>query len=231
MRHDLFRFSGNFIPYAAILITRGDLGTHTGIIYRNDRDELHVIEFCLGGEINTRSWSGRRFHLIPNADDDALSNLADYCQAMTTRYQGKPAEHLFGVGRDPNAYVHPDTKELHLGSALGASCASFVLIVLKSAGIDLVTSGADWPYRPGPDDTRHNELITILRDRGRPAIHIELVMAECPCPRVAPEEVAGACMYPNLPDEPASQAFCERAASWIIGLLDYQDARGFRDDS
>jgi hypothetical protein len=114
---------------------------------------------------------------------------------------------------------------LYLGDAVGASCASFVLLVLSAAGIDLVVTGPDWPHRPA-DDARHAELLPRLEEqyRGRPDV-LPRIHAELPCPRVAPEEVAGAAMSP---EPPASQAFAERAGKWIMGLFDHN--AGFLDD-
>jgi hypothetical protein len=226
MRHDLFRFSGNHVPHAAILISRSQYGTHTAIIYRDTRKRLRRLEFFLEGKIVTRAWDGSEFHVIPNADDDALKNLAALCQVIARRYDPAPPEHLFGFRRCPTAYIDTRTGELHLGSAAGASCASFVLIVLSSARINSVVEGDEWPYRPEPDDARHSELADLLRTRGRNPEEIERVLAELPCPRVAPEEVAGAGMFPDLPDRPADQAFAERAARWIIDLMDLNIRHG-----
>src|SRR5262249_43390925 len=113
-----------------------------------------------------------------------------------------------------------------LGGSLGASCASFVLIVLSAAGINLVVEGDEWPYRPGPDDARHNELLTALAAHGADQAELDRVRSELPCPRVAPEEVAGAAMFPDLPDLPADQPFAERAATWIIDLMDLNGRHG-----
>ena len=52
------------------------------------------------------------------------------------------------------------------------------------------------------------------------------MLAELPCPRVAPEEVAGAGMFPDLPDRPADQAFAERECHVIIDLMDLNIRHG-----
>ena len=226
MRHDLFRFSGRHIPRAAVLINREELGTHTGVVYRDDRDELQRLDFYLDGTIRSRAWSGRRAHVIPNTDDDALDTLNSVCRVVAQRYRQQPRQHLFAFGRSPAAFISPDTGELYLGDAVGASCASFVLLVLSAAGIDLVVTGPDWPHRPA-DDARHAELLaTLAQQPGNAPDYLALVQDELPCPRVAPEEVAGAAMCPDLP---ASQAFAERAGKWIMGLFDHN--RNFLDSS
>ncbi len=114
--------------------------------------------------------------------------------------------------------------ELYLGDAVGASCASFVFLILSINAIDLVVTGPDWPYRQADFD-RVAGLLPALqeqyRDRQEDLVRI---LTEIPSPRVAPEEVAGAAMCPN---QPASQAYAERAGQWIMGLFDHND--GFLD--
>jgi hypothetical protein len=222
MRHDLFRFSGSHIPQAAILIRRTDLGTHTGVIYRDESGGLRLLDFRLGGEIVNLPWDGRHAHVLLSADEDALENLASLCRVIARRYSSHNPEHLFGFKRNPSAVVRPNG-ELYLGDSVGATCASFVLIVLDTAKIELVVSGPDWPHRPHTDDARHAALLPALQQLYQDPAYIDRVRAELPCPRVAPEEVAGAAVCPT---PPADQAFAERAARWILGLFEHNDKHG-----
>jgi hypothetical protein len=224
MRRDLFRFCGDHIPRAAIFLSGA--GTHTGIVYRDEHDRLTRLEFFLNGGIDSEPWDGRHFHVLPNTDDDALDTLSSLCRVLSRRYSASQPEHLFGFGRDPRAYVDPRTGQLHLGGAAGASCASFVIIVFSSARIQLVVDPPDWRERPS-DDVRHDELFLMLTENPRysPA-DLTQIHNDLPCPRVAPVEVTGAGMYPNLPDEPASQEFAENAARWIMGLFEHNRAHG-----
>ena len=224
MRHDLFRFSGGHVPDAAILIARyGAVTTHTGIIFREEGRGLHLIDFHLDGRVVVEWWSGQHPHVIPNVDDDALANLASLCRVMAGRYRNRPAEHLYGLRRSKHAYVNPVTGDLYLGDTVGATCASFVLIVLEVAVIELVVTGADWPHRADADDQRHEGLVRLLEKHFPNPDYLARVRAELPCPRVAPQEVAGAAMCPN---PPADQAFCERAASWVMELFDHNARHG-----
>src|SRR5690242_7728075 len=128
MRHDLFRFSGNHIPQAAVLISRSDLGTHTGIIYRdNENGGLRRLDFHINGAISSTPWRGQHPHVVLDVDDDddALSTLASLCRVMAERYNQRPPEHLYGLRRSPNAFINPATGDLYLGDEVGASCASF----------------------------------------------------------------------------------------------------------
>jgi hypothetical protein len=227
MRHDLYRFSGNHVPRAAVYLSRDPgLGTHAGIIYPDENSQLACLDFYLNGAIASRQWKGKWPHVIPNADDDALDNLSSLCRVIAARYRGRTPEHLFGFRRDPRAAINPTTGQLDLGGAAGASCASFVIIVLSNAGIQLVTHGPDWPHRPPVDDARHAQLLQHLSPPRYTPEDLARIQAELPCPRVAPEEVVGACLFPNLPDMPADQAFAERAARWIMGLFDYNASHG-----
>ena len=223
MRYDLFRFSvPPAVPHVAILISRSDLGTHTGIIFRGAGGNLERMDFCMDGRIACGGWSGRHNHVIPNVDDDALENLASLCRVIAGRYRNRRAEHRYGFSRDPGARADPITGILNLGAASGATCASFVLIVFSSAGIELVDPV--WPRRPHLDDPNHQRLITILGVHGGvDGPYISRVRKELPCPRVAPEEVAGSGMYPDLQERPADQEFADRAGQWIMDVLEGQD--------
>lgn len=228
MRHELFRFAGHHIPRSALLVTRSDLGTHTGIIYRDDNDELQLLEFYLGGQIVSRPWGGRHPHVVLDTDDDdKLAYLNGLCQVIAQRYSGRLPEHLFSFRRSPEAFINMTTGELNLGDAIGASCASFVLLVLSMSDIDLVVTDRDWPYRQSDFD-RVAQLAPALQREysGRPDDLVK-ILTEIPSPRVAPEEVVGAAM---CPDPPATQAFAERAGKWVIGLFDHNadflDERG-----
>lgn len=223
MRHDLFRFSGSHVTHAAFLIARFPAGTHTGIIFRDQNRGLQLLDFHLDGQVNTEVWDGRHPHVIPNTDDDALANLASLCRVIANRYRNHPPTHLYGMRRSPNAYVNPTTGELYLGGAVGATCASFVLIVCETAAIDLIVPAEDWPHRPNTDDPRHNQLYATLARHFSDPAYLARVWAELPCPRVAPEEVAGAGLCPN---PPANQQFCERAAKWIMELFDLNARHG-----
>lgn len=225
MRHDLFRFSGIHVPQAAILISKVRGGTHTGVIYRNGNGGLSLLEFCLGGEIVGDPWIEQAPHVIPNNDDDeidgdTLQNLASLCRVIANRYRHQPQQHFYGFGRSRHAYIDPVTGTVYLGEG-GATCASFVLLVMETARINLVVSGEDWPHRPLQDDPAHERLSKLL-ERNYPG-NLARVQANLPCPRVAPAEVAGAGMCPN---PPATQEFAERAASWIMDLFTHNERHG-----
>jgi len=128
---------------------------------------------------------------------------------------------------DAAARFNAATGEPHLGEGVGLTCSTFVLIVFLSAGVPLVDL-TNWPARP-TDAPRHSDLINFLTGQGGDPAYIARVQAELPCSRVAPEEVAGAGMNPDLlTNQPANQAFTERAARWILGLLDHNGTCGFR---
>lgn len=235
MRHSLFRFSGNNIPHAAILIARSKLGTHAGIIYRNaDRKNLEVIDFHLNGNIVSKPWEdfkkewnrfGLHFHVILDIDDDdAIRDFANLCTRVSRHYQGKRSEHVFSYPRIKNGAVNPLTGEIDLGGAVGMSCATFVLLLLESTGIFLVAPVEEWPHRPDRDNKRHEELsMAVVQYSGMSQDNLGKVRAQLPCPRVAPEEIAGSAMFPDLPNTSANQEFAEQAGDWIINLFDLID--------
>lgn len=226
MRQDLFRFFGNHIPKIAILILRARDGTHTGLIYRDEDGNLRLLQFCLSGEINDQPWDGKTAHVILDLgeDEDALSNLSGLCQTVAQRHDGPPQyRYPYGFKMGPDSAVLPDGA-LYLGEDGAATCASFILLILFQARIELVVRGPDWPHRPNADDAKHAALVELYQRHYPNQERRSRMLSQLPCPRVAPEEIAGAVM---CPDPPASQQFAERAAKWIMGLFDYN--RDFND--
>ena len=207
-------------------------GTHTGIIYRGEDERLYQLDLQGNRLLSNTVWSGRYVHVIPNTDDDAIDNIASLCRIISRRSEqrrqrGQPGEILYAMKVDAASRFNAATGELHLGEGVGLTCSTFVLIVFLSAGVPLVDL-TNWPARPA-DAPRHSALINFLTGQGGDPAYIARVQAELPCSRVAPEEVAGAGMNPDLlTNQPANQAFTERAARWILGLLDHNFACGFR---
>lgn len=93
--------------------------------------------------------------------------------------------------------------KLLLGSGLGLSCSTFVMVLFVSAGYPLVDHST-WPteLRAGDLD-RQNELVKTLElHKVRFNVseeHINEVKKEIGCVRYRPEEVAGAAFYSPLP--------------------------------
>jgi hypothetical protein len=193
---------------------------------------LYQLDLQGNRQLSNTVWNGRNVHVIPNTDDDAIENIASLCRVISRRSErrrqsGQPGEILYAMKVDAAARFNAATGELHLREGIGLTCSTFVLIVFLSARVPLIDL-ANWPARH-VDAPRHAQLVTFLTNQGGDPAYIARVQGELPCSRVAPEEVAGAGMNPDLiTSQPANQAFAERAARWILGLLDYNGACGLR---
>jgi hypothetical protein len=149
MRRDLFRFSGDHILHAAVVIQRfRGGGDHTGIVYWGVDSGLRFLACHFDGSIRDEPWRGDLTYVIPNTDDDALANLASICRVTAERYREQPPQHRYAFRRSPSAGIDVGSGRLDVGDALGPTRASFVIIATASAGVGLVAGGEGWPHRP-----------------------------------------------------------------------------------
>lgn len=140
-----------------------------------------------------------------------LLSLAAMCRRIAKRYSvpgpGLPYAFLF-----KETAFSADGKVLLGQTEHGLTCATFILAVLKSVGLDLLQL-TEWPHRD-TDVERHRELLDNLqRDPRVSRAHVEAVNAEVNCVRYRPEEVVGACSSAGLP---VSFVYAEAAGEQII---------------
>lgn len=74
----------------------------------------------------------------------------------------------------------------------GLTCATFVLAILRTAGVRLVKT-ASWPPASGVA-AQINYLRHRIRNYG-PSAHTQRLSEEIGCARFSPSQVAGACLY------------------------------------
>lgn len=85
------------------------------------------------------------------------------------------------------------------GSMHGLTCATFVLAVFKSCGIDLVDL-ENWPIRD-EDAKWHQSIIDTLKQYAKVSeAHLTNLQGEVGCARFRPEEVAMSSTFANMPE-------------------------------
>jgi len=118
------------------------------------------------------------------------------CRLVWDRHaaEGLPYAIRYHSGR-----FDPTTAELLLdNNAVGLTCATFILVVYASCGIQLILSKS-WP--PREDDMKwHDSIVDALEKHSTaPAQHIETLRLEKGCARFRPEEVSAACLLEESP--------------------------------
>jgi len=167
--------------------------------------------------------------VVPEADDEAeLELVAGLCRRFFAAAENH--EISYCLGHFPESVVYIDDQGVFRSPdpRYGLTCASLVIQVFNKAKLPLVKIDG-WPARPEKDIPKQEFLIRFMEEQleryemtGRRTTitreKINFNKQQLGKPRVAPEEVAGACLEPreNLPVDCAA---CERLARDIVDLL------------
>jgi hypothetical protein len=172
---------------AAVVIS-GD-GKHVAVGFRDGEGKVwraHLYFHCdLRKDLIplSNSW------VFPAIDEERLTLVAQMCERVIERNESYAIR--FGFRFDKTRFDR-GSGEIVLGDdELGLTCATFVLAVFKSVGIDLLEYG-EWPPRPG-DEARFEELLQSVREHSpEDKEHLEVLTSEMASVRFRPEEVAAA---------------------------------------
>lgn len=178
---------------------------HIGVIHQDEEGEpllLHLAwHFRLENQATSAVRLGSALHWVkPALDEVRAYNLVAMCQLIADRADRGAVP--YGILYEGGTFT--DQGIMKLGAhAHGLTCATFVMHVFRSAGIELMFYG-QWPSRL-EDDAWHNRIVERLQRHY--VDHAEKIAGEKGCARFRPEEVAGACSSTSWP---AAFAFCEQ---------------------
>jgi hypothetical protein len=211
------------ITLAVALCRTHGQGTHLGVVYR-DGNSVKLIHFAFMHDLREDDFSrfrNRYVCAVPDLLPATLAALAGYFRRIASKYANRGSLIAYNLAPVTGAGFDPDTEDYAAGpNGEGFSCATFVVHAFRSAGHRILDT-AGWPTgRPG-DRRRQLELIQELRNHGHSTWADRVENNELGCPRIAPEEVAGACLE-NAP--PASFLPCERHGRLLLTILDWQAA-------
>lgn len=193
------------IHFAAIAIKEiNPAQRHIGILHR--RGDSSKIEFLhLAWHYELRNEPPRRgyFWGDPRVPVPRLRQVAARCRQIVRNnpagipYAFSPASECFD----------PETGKFLLGPTRhGLTCATFVLAVFQSIGLELLRSET-WPTsRPGDREWQESVISVLEQYSSAPLEHIEALRDELGAVRIRSEEVAAAAIAPNIPAEFASVA-------------------------
>jgi hypothetical protein len=193
-------------------------GRHAGVVYRAANGSPALLHLANHLDLQNDEPAPPRYVWVEPAleYEDAVS-LAGYCRLVWQALSGRRGI-PYGLRYDEDVGFDPDTGDLICGDdGRGMTCATFVVHLFRSAGNPLLY-GNEWPNdRPG-DRERQEELIAMLRRMGDPEYQrqADLISGQVGCPRIRPEEVAGACLETELP---AHFDACERNGQYILSLI------------
>lgn len=199
----------------AVLLCRpsGPRSLHAGLVYRKQGG---TVAIHLGWQdALSDSWPWPFVWAVPPEDPIRLRQVSARCRLIWQEFL-KHRRMPYGLAWGGSRFT-PRGELALAGGATGLTCATFVLGVFKSVGLDVVDE-QDWPIRT--DET----LGFIERLAPFPPVEVAQRMADearAGAKRITPDEVLGACTLPALPGRfPETSA----AAAVALALLDAPDA-------
>jgi hypothetical protein len=171
---------------------RHPYNTHTGIVYRTDGGLLQFIHQAWHLKIRDEPWSHRVF-CVPNIPIERARFLPRLCLAIARSVNaGKQVPYALRYPTNP--VWNMDLGEI-IANDNGLNCSNFVLMIFSQFGFSLIDMDG-WPLR-SEDAEWHRYLVDRMKETDhQQAAKIEVEIGSL---RVRPEEVAGACLYDDIP--------------------------------
>lgn len=192
---------------------------HTGVVYKEPDERPRVLHLAFHAYLQDESLPSAQvdYHWTRlRIDADRAASLSGFCRRVAKR---RPRI-KYGIVYEGDRLADDGTVQLS-GNAIGLTCATFVLAVLKWAGFEPLKLET-WPNR-NDDEAWHRHIVKMLinvhcsRPDSPTSDHIVDVAWERGCARFRPEEVAASCafdwpvsFYDVEPEGAAARAFLLR---------------------
>jgi hypothetical protein len=230
---------------AAVVVSRTRHGNlHAGIAHRVSSREVCILHLAWDCDLKNERFDSDTVSeavraafrcpafVIPEVDDDAeLELVAGLCRRVYNAIENQSITFCIGYPPDNAAFINDQGVFRVTDSRLGLTCAGLVIKIFNKAKIALVKVD-DWPAR-SQDILIQESLIGFMEQQLVFARECGLVTTmtqakidfnkqQVGTPRVAPEEVAGACLEPRT-EMPVGFAVCERRGREIVEILDQHE--------
>ena len=181
-------------PVVAVAVVPDNLD-HTGLVYLNADDQFMFLHLAFHCDLRHEFAPASYLWVLPSEKihSTRLEHVAAMCEQIWKRNQvhGLP----YGFRYDVSSFRRDGTMVLGPNER-GFTCATFVLAVFRTVGVELLQQ-AEWPPRPD-DQERFEKLLKLLRKHCTDEVHINAVRAETNSIRYQPLEVAGGSRYAPL---------------------------------
>jgi hypothetical protein len=192
-------------PILGVGVTVTDLENlrlHAGVVFRGSATPPTLLHLRFHALLDETRLPDPHQHYVWSEvplDEDRVEGAVAVCRRLFRRSGGRSPQHPIDYAVYYDGVAITEDGALPLGGrAIGVTCATFVLSVLKRfLGVDLVALDS-WPRGRPEDAIWHRWIVSVLRDyqkRGPSRVtdaHIARVEGEVGCARYPPEEVAGA---------------------------------------
>lgn len=201
-------FTASAATVAVVLCRTAHGNLHTGLRFKRAES---VNALHLGWQdLLLNTWDEGGLWAQPDAEPEELLPVATLCDAIIKlAKQGAPMPYAL---RFAGTTFDSDGKLNLAAGSQGLTCATFVLAVFTSVGLDLIEE-ATWPTRPEED----RAFLTSLEGFATPQ-HLALLRAEVDAGvvRIRPDEVLAACAL----EPPAPFEATRAEADGLLGLLE-----------
>lgn len=196
----------------AVLLCRTEQGNlHMGVAYRDVagvRANLH-----LGWEdYMSDRWEWESAWVVPSIDQSILTSVAARCRAVWSLYQ-KERRFCYSLCWGGSCFSS-DGALLHEAGAAGLSCATLVLALFKSIGVEILVE-AEWPSRTAMNREFVLFLEASVSSKYQSVLQRLSSEVELGVRRIIPQEVAAACEQ----EIPAHFEMCETRGREIDRML------------
>lgn len=177
----------------------GPQQNHVGLIYKRDDDVWachlrwhHLLSFeapeqAFGPPVTGFLWAN-----LALPDAETLRAVAAVIGAIEVAHPDIP----YGFSWDGDAF-NPDGTLIQAPLGQGLTCATFVLKVLRAAGVELIDF-VGWQDQQSDQEWR-DKIIGMLNGRNVDPSHIDALKRDVSARRVKPEDVVGAGMQSPKP--------------------------------
>jgi hypothetical protein len=182
---------------AVAIAELGDDQRHLGLLHRDaEAGPVLMLDLQWHHRLRNDPPSDDFLWIDPAVHSRRLAQVADICRLIWRANQkdGIP----YGFSSPTDCFDDETGAYLFGPTALGLTCATFVLAVFHRAGLPLVVYES-WPTeRPG-DRPWQEKIVQLLERTGAATEHVAAVRSEIGSVRFRPEEVAGAATCTTLP--------------------------------
>lgn len=212
------------LPPVAVGVCEYGTHRHVGIAFQAKGQTIflhqawHKKQRAEPIEVTLTHCQGRMVFTYPALDKDRAKAVAGFCRAIARSIAFGLSDIPYAYKYDPDACFDRHSGQLALPNGKGLTCATYVLVVFKSAQLPLIDFDG-WPHRE-QDERAHEWLLEHLRnDSNVEREHIAAVEAETRCVRCRPEEAGGACLCIGLGEKAIKFEEASVAGMALVGAL------------
>lgn len=185
------------VQHLAIVLSLNPDG-HLSLIYVDDNQQPRWLHLGWHHHVLAKPLDKNYAWGEPPLEPELRVILSRLCRKISQRYVGQRRSIAYAL-RYAGGHFDEMTGEFLCEDGLGLTCATFVMAIFATRGVDLLRR-QEWVPR-AEDVIWQKNIIELLKGARDPRIdeHVAVVETEVGCTRFRPEEVAAAGVATSLP--------------------------------